>query len=115
MQVIVSRLRRRIWQPLLLILAVALASPLIFSHLLPPTTPYLWLDAMILSLLVVLTGIILTKRIVAPVVKLATLTEELSPGQVYKYRFSTNEIKKPIQEAVTACGWDYKGVAFGKL
>jgi hypothetical protein len=42
-------------------------------------------------------------------------TEELKPGQAYKYRFSTNEIKKPIQEAVTACGWEYKGVAFGKL
>jgi hypothetical protein len=42
-------------------------------------------------------------------------TEELKPGQVYKYRFSTNEIKKPIQEAVAACGWSYKGVAFGKL
>ena len=42
-------------------------------------------------------------------------TEELAPGQVYKYRFSTNEIKKPIQEAVAACGWSYKGVAFGKL
>ena len=42
-------------------------------------------------------------------------TKELKPGQAYKYRFSTNEIKKPIQEAVTACGWEYKGVAFGKL
>jgi hypothetical protein len=42
-------------------------------------------------------------------------TEELAPGQVYKYRFSTNEIKKPIQEAAIACGWSYKGVAFGKL
>lgn len=42
-------------------------------------------------------------------------TEELKPGVVYKYRFNTSEIKKPIQEAVTACGWDYKGVAFGKL
>ncbi|MBI5839518.1 MAG: hypothetical protein HZB19_05395 [Chloroflexi bacterium] len=42
-------------------------------------------------------------------------TEELKPGQVYKYRFSTNEIKKPIQETVAACGWTYKGVAFGKL
>jgi hypothetical protein len=42
-------------------------------------------------------------------------TEELAPGQVYKYRFNTNEIKKPIQEAVAACGWSYKGVAFGKL
>ncbi len=42
-------------------------------------------------------------------------TEELAPGQVYKYRFSTKEIKQPIQEAVIACGWMYKGVAFGKL
>ncbi len=41
--------------------------------------------------------------------------EELKPGVVYNYRFSTNEIKKPIQEAVAACGWGYKGVAFGKL
>ena len=42
-------------------------------------------------------------------------TEELKPGVVYKYRFNTNEIKKPIQEAISACGWDYKGVAFGRL
>ena len=42
-------------------------------------------------------------------------TENLAPGQVYKYRFSTGEMKKPIQDAVTGCGWTYKGVAFGKL
>jgi hypothetical protein len=42
-------------------------------------------------------------------------TETLAPGQVYKYKFNTNEIKKPIQDMVTACGWVYKGVAFGKL
>ncbi len=42
-------------------------------------------------------------------------TEDLAPGQVYKYRFNTNELKKPIQDAVAACGWKYKGVAFGKL
>ena len=42
-------------------------------------------------------------------------TEELKPGQVYKYRFSTSEMKKPIQEVIEACGWNYKGVAFGKL
>jgi hypothetical protein len=42
-------------------------------------------------------------------------TEELAPGQVYKYRFNTNELKKPIQEVVETCGWTYKGVAFGKL
>lgn len=42
-------------------------------------------------------------------------TETLAPGQVYNYRFSTKEIKKPIQDAVTACGWTYRGVAFGRL
>ena len=42
-------------------------------------------------------------------------TEELKPGVVYNYRFSTGEIKKPIQETIAACGWGYKGVAFGKL
>lgn len=42
-------------------------------------------------------------------------TEELRPGQVYNYRFSTGEMKEPIQEAVTSCGWTYKGIAFGKL
>lgn len=41
-------------------------------------------------------------------------TENLTLGQQYKYRFQTDEIKKPIQEAVTACGWVYKGVVFGK-
>ncbi len=42
-------------------------------------------------------------------------TETLAPGQVYNYHFDTREIKKPIQDAVTSCGWTYKGVAFGKL
>lgn len=42
-------------------------------------------------------------------------TETLDSGQSYNYRFDTSEIKKPLQEAVTNCGWIYKGVAFGKL
>jgi hypothetical protein len=43
-------------------------------------------------------------------------TEELKYGKVYNYRFSTNEIKKPLQQAVTECGWIYKGVGSnGKL
>lgn len=47
--------------------------------------------------------------------KAYAFTEELRPGEVYSYRFSTDEIKGPIQEAVTACGWVYKGVTFGRL
>jgi hypothetical protein len=42
-------------------------------------------------------------------------TETTPGGQVYKYRFNTAEIKKPVQETVTGAGWTYKGVAFGKL
>ena len=42
-------------------------------------------------------------------------TEELRPGEIYTYKFSTGELKDPIQEAATACGWTYKGVTFGKL
>jgi hypothetical protein len=47
--------------------------------------------------------------------KAYAFTETLAPGQVYNYHFDTREIKKPIQEAVTSCGWTYKGVVFGKL
>ncbi len=42
-------------------------------------------------------------------------SEKLEAGQVYNYHFDTREIKTPIQEAVIACGWTYRGVAFGKL
>lgn len=42
-------------------------------------------------------------------------TENGSGGEVYNYRFSTSEIKTPLQNAVTAAGWTWRGVAFGKL
>ena len=42
-------------------------------------------------------------------------TETLAPGQVYKYKFNTGELKKPLQETTAACGWNFKGVSFGKL
>ena len=42
-------------------------------------------------------------------------TETLAPEQVYKYKFATNELKKPIQDTVESCGWNYKGISFGKL
>jgi hypothetical protein len=42
-------------------------------------------------------------------------TEELRPGEVYRYKFATGEIKSPLQDAVTAAGWTWKGVSFGKL
>lgn len=41
--------------------------------------------------------------------------EDLSIGEQYEYFFKTSEIKTPVQDAVLACGWVYKGVVFGKL
>ncbi|MBA8879536.1 hypothetical protein [Phyllobacterium myrsinacearum] len=42
-------------------------------------------------------------------------TEELQYGQVYNYRFSTKELKSPLQEVVSEHGWRWRPVAFGKL
>ena len=42
-------------------------------------------------------------------------TEKLPSGETIGYKFGANELKKPVQDAVTAGGWTYKGVAFGKL
>jgi len=36
-------------------------------------------------------------------------------GEVYHYKFSTAEIKTPLQEAVTKAGWVWRNVSFGKL
>jgi hypothetical protein len=42
-------------------------------------------------------------------------TEKGTYGEVYRYRFTTGEIKKPLQDAVTGAGWTWRGVAFGQL
>ena len=42
-------------------------------------------------------------------------TEKGTIGEIYNYRFSTGEMKKPIQDAITGAGWSYRGVTFGKL
>lgn len=42
-------------------------------------------------------------------------TENLQYGQVYQYRFTTKELKGPLQEIAAKSGWGWKGIAFGKL
>jgi hypothetical protein len=41
--------------------------------------------------------------------------ETLESGDQRFYQFTPQELKQQIQELVTACGWTYKGVTFGKL
>jgi hypothetical protein len=42
-------------------------------------------------------------------------TEKLAVGEIYNYRFSTGELKDPLQKAVASQGWSWRPVAFGKL
>ena len=42
-------------------------------------------------------------------------TETLAPGEIFRYTFATDEIKRPVQEVVTDCGWTYQGVVFGNM
>lgn len=42
-------------------------------------------------------------------------TEKGAMGQVYRYKFSTGELKAPLRDAVIAAGWTWRGVAFGRL
>lgn len=42
-------------------------------------------------------------------------TETGAFGEVYKYRFTSAEMKKPLQTAVTDAGWTWRGVSFAKL
>lgn len=41
--------------------------------------------------------------------------EDLTYGQVYEYRFNSQEMKGPLRDAALAAGWGWKGVAFSKL
>jgi hypothetical protein len=41
--------------------------------------------------------------------------EDLSYGKVYQYAFKTSEMKEPLIEAAANAGWNWRGVAFGKL
>lgn len=42
-------------------------------------------------------------------------TEQRDSGEMVRYRFDTREMKKPIGDVVTECGWTLKGVAFARL
>lgn len=39
--------------------------------------------------------------------------EDGSWGEVYSYKLSAAEFKRPLQKAVADAGWGWKGVAFG--
>ena len=93
MHVIGSRLRRRIWQPLLLVLAAAAVAPLIFARFVQPSASYLvWVYAAGLIVVTFFVGVLLTRMIVGPVSKLANLAESLSPGLLESVSLEADEL-----------------------
>lgn len=44
--------------------------------------------------------------------KAYSFTETGEFGQVYNYKFNSNEIKNPLRDAVTEHGWGWKAVSF---
>jgi hypothetical protein len=43
------------------------------------------------------------------------ITKQGTFGEIYRYNFSTSEIKSPLQDAAIKAGWIWRGVAFGVL
>jgi hypothetical protein len=43
------------------------------------------------------------------------ISESGVPGVVYQYSFSTGELKRPLQKAVTEAGWVWRAVVFGRV
>lgn len=47
--------------------------------------------------------------------KTFAFNEQGEYGEVANYKFATGELKNPLQDAVTKCGWTWRAVSFGKL
>ena len=87
-----SKLRRRVWQPFLLLMGVAIAASVCFSFLLTPTPLSLWIYTAIFVLLTGALGSLMARRLVASLQNLAKLTEEASPGSLERASQQPDEI-----------------------
>ena len=74
-----SNLRRRVWQPFLVIIGVAVAGPFLFTFYLPPTPLRVWSYAILLVLVVFVMGSLLVRRVVSSVQNLARAATQASP------------------------------------
>ncbi len=92
MQAFGSKLRRHIWQPLLLIMAAIAAAPAVFAYLLPPTLLWMCVYALGLILICLVITLQIDRRVVEPVRELARVAEEFSPGILRDNDPATDEI-----------------------
>ena len=78
------RFRRRLWQPFVLLIGVAIVAAICFTVFLPLTPLSLWFYTIILIVLAVTMGALLARQVASPLQALAKLAEELSPGALQK-------------------------------
>lgn len=87
-----SKLKRRIWQPFLLLAGVAVAASLCFTFLVFPTPLLLWSYTILFVLLVLVIGGLLVRGMVSRLRALGKLAEEISPGSLAQAARHQDEI-----------------------
>jgi signal transduction histidine kinase/ActR/RegA family two-component response regulator/HAMP domain-containing protein len=92
MKALRTKLRRHIMWPLVLALSAIALAPILFTHLLPATTLWMSAYALVLVGLVIWIGFTLERNLIAPVEKLARLTDEIAPGAMEKEQLESDEI-----------------------
>lgn len=95
------RLRRRLWQPFVLLIGVAIVAAVCFTVFLPLTPLFLWFYTIILIVLAVAMGALLARQVASPVQALAKLAEELSPGALQEVSQHPDEMAA-LTQTVTA-------------
>lgn len=99
-----SKLRRRVWQPFLLLIAVAVAASVCLTFWLDLTPLSLWIYTGLFVLLTGALGSLMVRRLVGSLQNLAKLTEEASPGSLARASQHPDEISglaRTISEITT--------------
>jgi signal transduction histidine kinase/ActR/RegA family two-component response regulator/HAMP domain-containing protein len=78
--------------PLALVLTAVAVAPVLFSHLIPPTLAWMSAYTVVLVILLIVAGISLEKNLIAPVEKLARITDEIAPGVLEQDKLESDEI-----------------------
>ena len=88
-----SKLKRRIWQPFLFLMGVAVLAAVCLTFLLPLTHLSLWIYTALFVLLTGTVALLMTRRLVSSIQSLARLTEEASPGSLERASSDPDELQ----------------------
>ena len=87
-----SKLRRRIWQPFLVLMGVAVLASVSLTSFLPLTPVSLWIYTLLFLALSGIVAMLLTRWLLPSIQNLAQLTEEASPGSLERASSHPDEL-----------------------